>query len=56
MTADDDQHHTDLQAHVFAGPVWADPEEVEPEPTRTSAEGEPDDSEDDVEAHASGFG
>jgi hypothetical protein len=54
MTADD-HHHTDLQAHVFEGPLWDDPEEVEPERT-TSAEGEQDDDEDDVEAHASGFG
>jgi len=51
-----DQNDTDFQAHVFEGPVWDDPEEVEPERAGTSAEGDHDDDEDDVEAHASGFG
>ena len=51
-----DHHDTDFQAHVFEGPLWDDPEEVEPEPTVTPAEGDQDDHEDDVEGHASGFG
>ena len=51
-----DQNDTDFQVHVFEGPVWDDPEEVEPERAGTSAEGDQDDDEDDVEAHASGFG
>lgn len=51
-----DQNETDFQAQVFEGPLWDDPEEVEPERTGTSAEGDQDDHEEDVEAHASGFG
>ena len=50
-----DPNDTDLQAHIFEGPLWDDPEDVEPEPPGTSAERDQDD-EDDVEAHASGFG
>jgi len=51
-----DHHDKDFQAHVFEGPLWDDPEEVEPERTGTPAEGDQDDHGEDVEAHASGFG
>jgi hypothetical protein len=47
-----DHHDGDFQGHLFDGPVWDDPEDVEPDATSTSAEGD----EDDVEGHASGFG
>jgi hypothetical protein len=56
LTNPDDHSDRDFQAHVFEGPVWDDPEEVESEPTGTPAEADQDDQEDDVEAHASGFG
>jgi hypothetical protein len=56
LTKPNDDQDRDFQAHVFEGPLWDDPEEVEPEPTGTPVEGDQDDPEDDVEAHASGFG
>jgi hypothetical protein len=55
LTKLNDHHDTEFQAHVFEGPSWDDPEEDEPERTGTLVEGDQDD-EDDVEAHASGFG
>ena len=48
-----DHSDTDLQAHIFEGPVWDDPEDVDPEISGTA---ERDQDDDDVEAHASGFG
>ena len=50
-----EHHDTEFHAHLFEGPSWDDADEVEPEPTTPSAEGDQDDHEDDVEAHASGF-
>ena len=51
-----DHSDTDFQAHVFEGPLWDDPEEVEPEPPGAPTERDQEDDADDVEAHASGFG
>jgi hypothetical protein len=53
---ENDHRDTDFQAQVFEGPLWDDPEEVEPKRAGVSAEGDQDDHEDEVEAHASGFG
>lgn len=47
----DDRDEMNVEAHIFEGPLWDDPEEAEPEAAGASA----DDDEDDVEAHASGF-
>ena len=48
----DDHKDEEIQAHFFEGPIWDDPEEVEPDENATPVDGD----EDDVEGHASGFG
>jgi hypothetical protein len=56
LTKLNDRGDTDVQADLFEGPVWDDGEEVEPETPATSAGSDVGEDEDDVEAHASGFG
>jgi hypothetical protein len=56
LTKLNDRGDTDVQADLFEGPVWDDGEEVEPETPATSAGSAVEEDEDDVEAHASGFG
>jgi hypothetical protein len=56
LTKLNDRGDTDVQADLFEGPVWDDGEEVEPETPATSAGSDVREDEDDVEAHASGFG
>lgn len=46
----------DIDADLFEGPMWDDADEVEPEPPATSAGSDVGEDEDDVDAHASGFG
>jgi hypothetical protein len=56
LTKLNDRGDTGVQADLFESPVWDDAEEVEAETPATSAGSDVGEDEDDVEAHASGFG